>query len=303
MSIKFMAKVYELAVDTDTREILLALADHADDEGYSVFPSIARVAWKIGDGKLNKDGEYKNTRTVQRRIKYLQSIGALVELRRPGFHRATEYGLDLSVFPKKAEFKPKGDNLSPKGDKIEAKGDSVVSPESSLNVNETSIRTKAAVEEFNAMPGASDENPSEKAKASVAKTLSSPRLGKGAGVSDAKLGKEYETTELAAMVASIQAQTTIPVEAFLDRGTSFAFTYTRAVEPLMQDIKKGVFSRSDIENAVKHLMNGDGEKYKKLSFSPSTIVGHIAEMVAKMKSGEIAPEQKVIRNADGSYYL
>jgi hypothetical protein len=149
MSIKFMAKVYELAVDSDTREILMALADHADHEGYSIFPSVALLAWKIGDGSMNEQGEYKNTRTVQRRLRELQDIGALVELKPSGFHRATEYGLDLSVFPKKAAFKPLGDRLSPikaeskgdklssKGDKKEVKGDTTLSPEPSLNVSET----------------------------------------------------------------------------------------------------------------------------------------------------------------------
>jgi hypothetical protein len=138
MSIKFMAKVYELAIDSDTREILMALADHADDEGYSIFPSVARIAWKIGDGAVNEEGEYKTTRTVQRRIKELIDMGALVELKPSGFHRATEYGLDLSVFPKKAAFKPKGDRLSSrvsKGDKNASKGDRALSPEPSLNVH------------------------------------------------------------------------------------------------------------------------------------------------------------------------
>jgi hypothetical protein len=139
MSIKFMAKVYELAIDSDTREILMALADHADDEGYNIFPSVARIAWKIGDGSMNEQGEYKNVRTVQRRLKELQEIGALVELKPSGYHRATEYGLDLSVFPKKADFKPKGDRLSSKGDKKALKGDTTLSPEPSLNVIDPSL--------------------------------------------------------------------------------------------------------------------------------------------------------------------
>jgi hypothetical protein len=146
MSIKFMAKVYELAVDSDTREILMALADHADHEGYSIYPSVALLAWKIGDGSMNEQGEYRNTRTVQRRLRELQEIGALVELKPSGFHRATEYGLDLSVFPKKAAFKPKGDNLSSravKGDKNGLKGDTTLSPEPSLNVHTHSEKPKA----------------------------------------------------------------------------------------------------------------------------------------------------------------
>lgn len=124
MSIALMSKVYTLAVDQDTREILMCLADYANDDGSSVKPSIARIAWKIGDGSVNENGEYKNIRTVQRRMKELVSQKALIVIEKSGFHKPTEYRLDLSVFESKSKFVPKGDNLSfEKGDKIETKGD------------------------------------------------------------------------------------------------------------------------------------------------------------------------------------
>jgi hypothetical protein len=147
------------------------------------------------------------------------------------------------------------------------------------------------------------ENAAEKAKQSVRDILANPSIGKRAGVSNARKGKQDDISKLAAIVASIQAQTEIPVNVFLDRGVSFTTPYIKAVEPLFQDVKEGVFSITDIDDAAKHLMNGDGEKYRKLTFSPSTIVGHIAEIIAKTKNGEIAKPQTAVKNADGSYYL
>lgn len=134
-----MAKVYTLAVDQDTRDILMALADHADPNGCGVRPSIAKIAWKIGDGQRNVRGEYKNHRTVQRRIKELLRCKALILVRKAESHRANEYRLDLSVFPPKEQFvaagdtfhaENRGDNLS--GDKVQNRGDKGVSPKPSL---------------------------------------------------------------------------------------------------------------------------------------------------------------------------
>ena len=154
MSIEVMAKVYTLAVDQDTRDILMALADHADPSGCGVRPSIARLAWKIGDGTRNARGEYKNHRTVQRRIKELLQKGALILVRKAEFHRATEYRLDLSVFPVKEDFvasgdtfhaENRGDNLS--GDKIEKRGDKGVSPEPSFEPNNNNNNAPEPVSE------------------------------------------------------------------------------------------------------------------------------------------------------------
>ncbi len=48
MSVKQMALVWELDLAPNKRLVLLAYADHADDDGDNVFPSLGRVAHKTG---------------------------------------------------------------------------------------------------------------------------------------------------------------------------------------------------------------------------------------------------------------
>lgn len=47
MSVKLMAQVWELELPQNEKFVLLAFADHADDDG-RCYPSIRRVAWKTG---------------------------------------------------------------------------------------------------------------------------------------------------------------------------------------------------------------------------------------------------------------
>lgn len=48
MSVKVMAKVWELDLPANKLLVLLAMADHADHDGNNVFPSIDLVSWKTG---------------------------------------------------------------------------------------------------------------------------------------------------------------------------------------------------------------------------------------------------------------
>jgi hypothetical protein len=47
MSVKIMAQVWELDLPQNQKLVLLAFADHADDDGIC-YPSVARIAWKSG---------------------------------------------------------------------------------------------------------------------------------------------------------------------------------------------------------------------------------------------------------------
>jgi len=92
MSIKLMGRVWECDFDHAEQSIMLALADHADDDGSNVYPSVPRIAWKTG---------YKE-RNVQNILKRLRNIGILIIMAKATQHRATEYRIDLS----KARAKP-----------------------------------------------------------------------------------------------------------------------------------------------------------------------------------------------------
>jgi hypothetical protein len=51
MSVTAMSKVWSSDLPRAEKMILLAYADHADDEGGSVFPAVGRISWKTGYSK------------------------------------------------------------------------------------------------------------------------------------------------------------------------------------------------------------------------------------------------------------
>ncbi len=109
MSIKVMVKVWESDLPSSEKFVLLALADHARDDGSRVYPSIATVARKTGFSE----------RTVQRCMRTLQAMGILTIVKKSVRYGTTEYLI-------------RGDNLSPlqssRGDKHDIQGCQAVTP-------------------------------------------------------------------------------------------------------------------------------------------------------------------------------
>jgi hypothetical protein len=153
VSIRLMSQVWALDLTQQKKIILLALADHADDEGYC-FPSIRRVAWKTGYSR----------RSVQRIIRSLEE-SEIVHVSKdapgtPGKPRV--YLLELGNAPKLPPFET-GANLAPLGDRRVtpvaqtgakwsatgdtggATGDTAMAPESSV---ESSVETPKNLEAF-----------------------------------------------------------------------------------------------------------------------------------------------------------
>lgn len=96
MSIRLMTEVWAKEVDGYEQSILLVMADYANDDGSSVFPSMGVVAWKVGVSK----------RTAQRWVKSLRDKGALVKVADARQHHPVEYRIDLSALPNKAAYVP-----------------------------------------------------------------------------------------------------------------------------------------------------------------------------------------------------
>ena len=176
MSVKIMAQVWELELPHNTQSIMLALADHADDDGYC-YPSVGRLAWKTGYGR----------RQVQRTLKELRDTGLAVPTSPVvgGRHNTTVYKLYPAAGKQKPPFQSKadreilagikGDNLTPFGDEAEIKGDTqdaervtfetqrvtpetlkgdiVMSPESPVTIIEPSIEPLAPVVTTATSPG------------------------------------------------------------------------------------------------------------------------------------------------------
>ena len=97
MSIKLMTRVYERTCSHSEQAVLLAMADHADDDGCHCFPSIGRIAWKTGYSERN----------VSRIVSALRSVGALVLVKEATRHRPNEYRIVLEALPDKPAFEPK----------------------------------------------------------------------------------------------------------------------------------------------------------------------------------------------------
>ena len=97
MSIKQMTMVWELDVPQSQQGLLLALADHADDDGTKCFPSVAYLAWKLGC----------TPRTVFRIMKDLKKAGLLEAVAWVGGGRGhtVEYILHLEKGDKKSPFR------------------------------------------------------------------------------------------------------------------------------------------------------------------------------------------------------
>jgi len=124
-----MGEVFSLELSQSEKLVLLAMADHAKDDGTRVFPSVARIAWKVD----------LSTRQVQRIIAQLKIKGLLVIMRKGNsrFKFSTEYRINLSAGERKEVFRgdisrPKDDTImSHKNDIPHIKRDIVMSPQPS----------------------------------------------------------------------------------------------------------------------------------------------------------------------------
>ena len=124
MSVRQLAKVWEYQFSKGEQSIMLSMADHANDEGGSIFPSVARIAWKTDYSK----------RQVQRIISALVDHRILVLVRKETRRRPREYRISWKHADKKPAFR--GDTMSKsgvtsegkRGDISDVRGDITVSP-------------------------------------------------------------------------------------------------------------------------------------------------------------------------------
>jgi DNA-binding transcriptional ArsR family regulator len=142
MSIKLMAQVWELNLEPAPQLVLLALADHASDNGHTCYPSVAYLAWKSN----------QTERTVQRHLRALEETGVVtrVAYAEGGRGKATVYQLHLEKGDKKTPFRAKGDNPGEERVTTETlKGDMGVTPTISnhqLEPSEYSVASQRAID-------------------------------------------------------------------------------------------------------------------------------------------------------------
>lgn len=90
-----MSEVWHRDVNGADQSLLLALADWADDDGSSIYPSIRRIAWKTGI----------SVSAIKRRMSRLRQLGVLLVVSKGGGKfKTTEYALNLAILPAKKPF-------------------------------------------------------------------------------------------------------------------------------------------------------------------------------------------------------
>jgi DnaD/phage-associated family protein len=89
-----MGQVWDIDVPLRDLVVLLALTDHADDDGANMWPSLPRLAWKVG----------ASVDTVRRSIRRMVKAGMLEETKRPG--KTTVYHMNWDACPRKKPYDP-----------------------------------------------------------------------------------------------------------------------------------------------------------------------------------------------------
>lgn len=150
MSVKQMTMVWELDIDPNEKIVLLAYADHADDEGEHVYPSLGRVAHKT----------CYSVDQVRRISKKLTEAG-LMELVKKGQGRGHphQYRLTLQKGSRLPAFQSKAKGGTQNAEKVASeaqKGGIAAPPEPSLS--ETSVQPSSYEEESKASSSADSQS-------------------------------------------------------------------------------------------------------------------------------------------------
>lgn len=107
MSLQVITDVWRVKAPPHVAFVLVALADFADDDGGSIFPSVATIAWKTN----------YSPRQVQRTLSELRDKGVLIGERPAYGVQPPLYRLDLSKLPQKPARPGRrsmgGDNMTP----------------------------------------------------------------------------------------------------------------------------------------------------------------------------------------------
>lgn len=110
MSGLLAGKIWQSNLDGSIKPLAACLADIANDDGTSIFPSVEYLAWLLG----------KEPRSVQRGMKKLREMGVLTTVAhaKGGRNNPTEYRLMEKKLPERPEWKEtrrrrvKGDKMS-----------------------------------------------------------------------------------------------------------------------------------------------------------------------------------------------
>ena len=166
MALKQILKVWDHEFKPNEQSVMLAMADHANEDGTGMWPSNARLAHKTG----------YSTRNVKRIKRALRKKGVLVKVEDSTHNRPTEYRFNWSVANRKKPFKPNsegGHSVKDRGDKgghsvqeggqVVQSGVTASSPEPSIEpVKETVRGERARVRQIGEKKNTSPTSPEKK---------------------------------------------------------------------------------------------------------------------------------------------
>lgn len=88
MSVKVMGMVFDATDISSTQKlVMLALADYANEEGRSIYPSVETISKRTS----------LTERAVRKTLSDLRKRGVIVIVKRSGQHRANEYAIDVTT--------------------------------------------------------------------------------------------------------------------------------------------------------------------------------------------------------------
>jgi hypothetical protein len=148
MSVRIMSLVFTLDPERFKclkKMVLLVLADHANDDGRSIYPSVARMAWKAG----------LDERTVQKYLSELREEDILEVVGQAGPNQPYEYQINVARLQEGCTTFTGGVNhIHPGGVPRSPKP----SYEPSVEPNPSSIAAGAATEQEAWEPGEEDQD-------------------------------------------------------------------------------------------------------------------------------------------------
>ena len=101
MSVKLIAKVWEIKLPMNEQAVLLAMADHGDEYGNNVYPSTGRIAWKLGVSE-------NTVRRIKQKLEARKILILMSEV--PGHTRG--YRIDIAAGEPKPEYKTRDSSNS-----------------------------------------------------------------------------------------------------------------------------------------------------------------------------------------------
>lgn len=253
MSVRLWRQVYEKELGASDQRVLLALCDHASDDGTNCYPSIKLLAWKLGVDR----------KTVMRAIGRLEKAGALLIDKQ--HRRNNRYTICLDAIPDKAPL-----------DRAKVPNNGSRPTAKPQDVRDT-VGPKEGQEATQQGPKSWDlaESPQVEPQPSVNRQMEPSEINRHVSSSGAKAPSDDANTVGAQSSPSALEPATPKdlIDAYTEAsGKPFPVAAGKAIKMAKTMVKAGV-TPDDVRGCVRWLM--DDPWWQAKGFDWGTVVGHI----------------------------